>query len=67
MPLAEGEIAMTIIELNIAGYHGTHIGPDITREAFRQNWLRGWQSLRRNAHWPIAHARRPQGVRGSVA
>ena len=34
---------MTIIELNIAGYHATHNSPDC--RGFKANWLHGWRSL----------------------
>jgi hypothetical protein len=61
---------MTIIELNIAGYHVTHKGPDFTRTAFRQNWSRGWSRILRNAriaYWPAAQFRRLDGVRRPAA
>jgi hypothetical protein len=57
---------MTIIELNIAGYHVTHNAPDFTPAALRQNWLRGWRRIRRNArnaYWPAPQFRRLDGVR----
>ena len=33
---------MTLIELNIAGYHVTHTSPDF--RGFKANWLHGWRS-----------------------
>jgi hypothetical protein len=38
---------MTIIELNIAGYHVTHNRPDF--RGFKANWLHGWRGLHRRA------------------
>jgi hypothetical protein len=38
---------MTIIELNIAGYHVTHDSRDF--RAFTTGWLHGWRSRRRKA------------------
>ena len=38
---------MTIIELNIAGYHVTHSSPDF--RGLRANWLHGWRGPHRRA------------------
>lgn len=36
---------MTIIELNIAGYHATHNSADL--RGFKANWMHGWRARHR--------------------